>query len=163
MLPQVSHHPVHQLPNVVILVHQYANLLPLCNLQLQHHDHIVIFRVILGDMPVPKTEVDGIIPHCIVATVEVPLTVHLVRIVIAPLVLETTVLVIIPVAIVLPAPLVVVGVVVAAHIVVLIMVVVVVIAKVAIVIIVIEEVILLMLVLLVLRVIVLTGASEVRI
>ena len=163
MLPQVSHHPVHQLPNVVVLVHQDPDLLPLRNLQLQHHNHIVIFRVVLSDMPVPKTEVDGIIPHCIVATVKVPLTVHLVRVVIAPLVLETTVLVIIPVAIVLPAPLVVVGVVVAAHIVVLIMVVVVVIAKVAIVIIVIEEVILLMLVLLVLRVIVLTGASEVRI
>ena len=161
MLTQVSHHTIHQLSNVVILVHQYANLLPLRDLQLQHHDHIVLLRVILSNMPVPKTEVDGVIPHCIVATVKVPLTVHLVRVVIAPRVLETIVLVIIPVAIVLPASLVVVGVVVAAHTVVLI--VVVVIAKVAIVIVVVEEVILLVLVLLVLRVFILTRASEVRI
>ena len=112
-------------------------------------------------MPVPKTEVDGVIPNCIVATVKVPLTVHLVRVVIAPRVLETIVLVIIPVAIMLPTPLVGVGVVVAAHTVVLI--VVVVIAKVAIVIVVVEEVILLMLVLLVLRVFILTRASKVRI
>ena len=161
MLPQIGHHPVYQFPNVVILVHQYANLLPLRDFQLQHHDHIVLLRVILSNMPVPKTEVDGVVSHCIVATVEVPLTVHLVRVVIAPRVLETIVLVIIPVAIVLPASLVVVGVVVAAHTVVLI--VVVVIAKVAIVIVVVEEVILLMLVLLVLRVFILTRASEMRI
>ena len=163
MLSQIGHHPVHQFPNVVILVNQYTDLLPLRDLQLQYHDHIVLLRVILSNMPVPKTKVDGVIPHCIVATVEVPLTVHLVRVVIAPRVLETIVLVIIPVAIVLPASLIVVGVVVSAHTVVLIMVVEVVIAKVAIVIVVVEEVILLMLVLLVLRVFILTRASKVRI